>query len=177
MSATYRVSHDRSSGYRFTLTGVSEETDVLNRCPTCGHAAEPLEREVDPNYQGPLVPDIVPDRDAQSAARVGVQVLLETAQGRRSLAAAARVAAPTVVRYVKALRPALRAVPGGRIDRWHAAQPHKWTVEANGLVTFGRPRALAARFEPDAAGRWTCVAFRIINGGAAPMAASLRRAA
>lgn len=177
MLATYRVSHDRSSGYSYTLIGVSEDADAVPRCPTCGHTAEPLEREVDPNYQGPLVPDVIPDRDAQSAARVGVQILLETAQERRGLAAAARVATPAVVRYVKALRPALRAVPGVRIDRWHAAQPHKWTVEANGLVTLGRPRALVARFEPDASGRWTCVAFRIIEGGSAPMAASLQRAA
>ncbi|MFR9802768.1 Rv3235 family protein [Pseudonocardia sp. RS010] len=166
MPVSYRVSHDRSTGHAFVPAEPIVETSALDRCPTCGHVPDGQQVAAESVYAGPLVPDVEPRTDARRAARAGVQVLLEAATLRRPLSAAARHATPEVLRYLKALQPTLRALPrGARVARWHAAQPHRWVVEANALVLLDRPQALAARFEPDALGHWTCTAFRIIRGG------------
>lgn len=173
MSVTYRVFHDRSTGYTFAATEPVLEPPVphtaLERCPSCGHVPDEQNAIAESIYAGPIVPDVVPSPEALQAAESTTRVLLETASRRRPLSAAARHATPGVVRYIKALQPSLQNLPVARLRSWHAAQPHRWVVEANALVVLARPHALAARFEPDPLGHWTCTMFRIIRGrGSSP---------
>ena len=174
MPVAYRVFHDHSTGYTFVPTEPVGEPPVSHtapeRCPTCGHDPDQRAAVAGSVYAGPIVPDVVPSPEALQAAHTATRVLLETASRRRPLSAAARHASPLVVRYIKVLQPSLQNLPVMRLRNWHASQPHRWAVEANALVVLDRPHALAARFEPDPLGRWTCTAFRILRAGSPALA-------
>ncbi|HEV7756022.1 MAG TPA: Rv3235 family protein [Mycobacteriales bacterium] len=132
-----------------------------NGCPTCGHTPDRAEA-LAPVEVGPLTRDVPRDADAVTAARRGLQAILEAAVGRRSFAQVGGHADHRVLAYLKQIEPACARAGSISLRRFHAAQPHEGAVEVTALVELGRPRALAARFELAELDLWKCTALRIL---------------
>ena len=133
-----------------------------NGCPTCGHTPDRAEALAPPVEAGPLTRDVPRDADAITAARRGLQAILEAAVGRRSLAQIRRHADHRVLAYLKQIEPACARAGSINLRRFHAAQPHEGALEVTALIELGRPRALAARFELTELDLWKCTALRIL---------------
>ncbi|MCU1627911.1 MAG: hypothetical protein JWP64_2860 [Pseudonocardia sp.] len=132
-----------------------------NGCPTCGHTPDRAEA-LAPVEAGPLTRDVPRDAAAITAARRGLQAILEAAVGRRSLAQIRRHADRSVLAYLKQIEPACARAGSISLRRFHAAQPHEGALEVTALVELGRPRALAARFELAELDLWKCTALCIL---------------
>jgi hypothetical protein len=99
------------------------EDTPQNGCPTCGHTPDRAEA-LAPVEAGPLTRDVPRDAAAITAARRGLQAILEAAVGRRSLAQISRHADHRVLAYLKQIEPACARAGSISLRRFHAAQPH-----------------------------------------------------
>jgi hypothetical protein len=155
----------RASGPAFRISRPNIEPPLedapQNGCPTCGHTPNRAEA-LAPVEAGPLTRDVPRDAAAITAARRGLQAILEAAVGRRSLAQIRRHADHRVLAYLKQIEPACARAGSINLRRFHAAQPHEGALEVTALVELGRPRALAARFELAELDLWKCTALRIL---------------
>jgi hypothetical protein len=105
----------------------------------------------------------LPDERAarREVARV-VRLVLEVIDARRPLAQLDGIAAPAVLRYVRATRLAAHPARSSRLLSVRVCCPAVAVIEAAAVVRIEqRDRAVATRFE-QRQGQWRCVSLRII---------------
>ena len=135
-------------------------TERIVECPHCGGP-------VDVTATAPVptaVAAVVFDLELAEATVVRVfNALVEVYDGRRPVEQMRRVAAPAVLRYVRASRPVQAPRRAGRVLSYRVSRPAEDAVEASAVVALnGRVRAVAARFESCAPTGWLCTAVRIL---------------
>lgn len=133
-------------------------------CPRCGYNLD------NPGVGGGAPPTssvpvpVAADPEPVRAAVVAVlRAILEMVAGRRPTGlAAAAVAEPQVLRYVRATLAVQGPGPVPRVRRVLLGRPAAAAVETAAVVALGgRVRAVAARFEERDRG-WCCVVLRIL---------------
>ena len=162
--ANREENRNRAVPGRPTFGTVRSEGTIERTCPTCGHAW-PNEDATDQLLapQEPVV-DVVPDPVAiRSAFRV-LAMMMEVLDGRRPVRQMTSLAAPWVIRYLRAIPLGPGSVPGGaRVLSFHPSQPHEGSVEVAASVRLrGRRRAVAASFELTGLEDWVCDTLRIL---------------
>jgi hypothetical protein len=133
-------------------------------CPHCGGRIDAVSTIAAADAAAVVTEPGPRDADQVRAARVAVagilRVMVEAIAGRRLSGQLNAVVAPSVLRYVRAVR----SVGGGALvlRSVRLCFPVEQVVEVAAVVrAVDRVRAVAARFE-HVDGGWRCVAFRIL---------------
>ncbi|MBW0088702.1 hypothetical protein I4I73_06460 [Pseudonocardia sp. KRD-184] len=131
-------------------------------CPHCGGPVDVAPVRVLPVLRA--VPAVVVFEVESVRAPVArlFNALVEVVDGRRPVEQLRRVAAPPVLRYVRAACPTRRPRRVGQVRSWRVSRPAENAVEASAVVALnGRVRAVAAGLELEA-GEWLCTSVRIL---------------
>jgi hypothetical protein len=134
------------------------------QCPTCGHREPVHEPSIGLQTTPDPVTDVVPDAAAIKSAFRALALLMEMLDGRRPARQMRKIAAPRVIRYLRAIPLGPGGLPGGvRLLSFHPSQPHEGAVEVAASVAIrGRRRAVAASFELTGLENWVCDTLRIL---------------
>ncbi|GAA1858252.1 hypothetical protein GCM10009836_43060 [Pseudonocardia ailaonensis] len=156
-------------GLQPVRTVIYDGGGFIEVCTHCGHLP-PV--KVPPSLPpGEPTRDVVADPAALAAATRTVGGLVDVLDQRRPPKQLAELAAPQVLRYLRAVPTRRSGGRGGvRLLSLRCSQPHEEAVEVAGSVRVaGRPRALAASFIPAGPGpfvrrptRWVCSTIRIL---------------
>ncbi|MGE0346568.1 MAG: Rv3235 family protein [Gemmatimonadales bacterium] len=141
---------------------ITPAAEAADACPICGTPRRSPAPEL-PYEPVPLVVDVTPFPELDEVAHRTIRLLFEAVDGRRGWSQVMPLAAPAVIRYLRAATDIYRAAGRPtRVRSVHVSQPHEGAAEIAAVVHMRRVRAVAARLQLATGGGWRCTALRIL---------------